>query len=152
MSNDMDTFVSSLKEMIDHCENIQKSLVSDKNDFTINKFTNIDDSNRYKTMLLEQVNQLSTDLRKNAVLLPYQGSLLEALKQHANNIAENSQQEFTQLVTEFEIQITKCYEALAINNKIIYSNLDRLQDIWEQFMSCKPSASFVYDSKGKTGK
>ncbi len=133
MPNNMDSaFLSAIKEMLRCCKEIQLLLRNDKDYFSKNQLTHVDNSNQKKAELLHQLNSLTTQLSSDH----QSASMWNKLQQ--------TQQD---LLQELKTEILACYQYLMVNSGIVFANLQQLKDIWDKLLACKPKEP-IYDRNG----
>jgi len=134
--------LTSLKEMLHCCKEIQLLLHKDKDCFSHHQLNLIDLSNQKKVELLNKLNILVNDLHTN-----------EKASDLWSKIAKNHQEfipvedvELQQLMQELKSEILTCYKYIGVNSHIVFTNLQQLKEIWDKLLACK--SNDIYDNKG----
>jgi hypothetical protein len=139
MTNDILT--SSLKKMLSHCQELHRLLVEDQHYFINKDMDGLEQSNKRKTDLLEDLAQLTNHVNE----LNTKHSATPSL-----NVIDDESNEIKNLRSELENEMVKCYEHLAVNNKIVITNIQRIKEFWNKLTSLSTEAAFVYDQKANT--
>lgn len=147
----LQTIKQSLQDMIQYCKGIQNLLTSDVDHLSKNAISDIQASNNKKEILIENLNQLTNKL---ATLAPTAATdnPLDKVLELAKTFDNASRKDIQELIATLKSEIAKAYESLAINSTILTSHIHSTKTLWDNLLSCQPSASCVYDSKGNTHK
>lgn len=145
------TIKQSLRDMIQYCIGIQNLLTSDVDHLSKNAINDIKANNSKKEILIENLNQLTNKLD---AIVPSSatGNPLDKILELAKTYDAASRKEIQQLIDTLKSETAKAYESLAINSSILTSHIHSTKTLWDNLLSCQPSASCVYDSKGNTHK
>lgn len=131
LSNSMDEMAPSLKKMIDYCHEINDLLRLDITYFSEDNLTSIENNNKKKSELLNELNAL-------------------ALSLHNCNL--ESRPELVDSLSQLKVEITHCFRSMVINNNIVNANLNQLKEIWDKLLAHKEASSNLYDKHGSTSK
>lgn len=142
------TFLSSLKQMVICCHDLQQLLDNDKSNFAQNQFSLIEESNKQKSVLIEQITALAHNI--NHALKNYTGSLLEKVTQAMENVDNSKQHEISEQLEALKTEISQCYKKIVINNSITLSGMQFLKDIWDRLLSIDKINDCTYDHLGNT--
>lgn len=142
------TFLPSLKQMVIYCRDLQQLLDNDKSNFAENQFSLIEESNKQKSALIEQITTLTNNI--NHALKNYTGSLFEKVTQAMENADNSKQQEISEQLEALKTEISQCYKKIVINNSIALSGMQFLKDIWDRLLSIDKINDCTYDHLGNT--
>lgn len=123
--------VDSLKEMIQHCKNIQILLETDRNHFSNNDLKSLEESNVKKAELINQLNQLVTQVDTHEI---------------------KSKTDIDSIINQLKTEVNQCYKLLAVNNNIVFTNMQQLKEIWDKLAVQQRTAESIYDHNGCTVK
>lgn len=136
--------LSSVRQMLDCCREIQNLLQHDKEYFTENQLDKVNESNQRKAELLDKLNLLAVEVNSKKQLT----SLFNDTLQDVNQPLSGTQSELRTLVGELREEISNCYKYVVINSGIVFANLQQLKNIWDRMLACKTDDTCVYDNKG----
>lgn len=139
--------ISSLKEMLRLCQDLQKLLKEDKNHFSNSDLTLLTESNQKKTIALEQLNSLIKELSDNN---SSKGLLPQIDKTTTSQFNSIEQKEKINLINELKLEITKCNQSIASNKHIIFNGLQFIKNLWDRLMACRKDTVCTYDHRGNT--
>ncbi len=120
------------------CGAIQALLEADQTHFSNNKMDALGESNKEKTQLLDNLSIAVSELRTH-LQTRYPGQTLDTI--------DNSPA-FMEKVATLKMELQDCYQALAINNHIVYANLNQLKNIWDKILASQKSTDCIYDQAG----
>ena len=131
-----------IKYVSQSCHEIKVLLEADQTHFGDNNVKSLADSNQKKSLLLEQlvnaVNELQAHQRQY-----HPGKSLESL---------DATPAYAEMIATLKSELNHCFQALAVNNHIVFANLQQLKGIWDQILSSQKSTDCLYDHTGILGK
>lgn len=138
------SLIHSLEEMIITCHSIETLLDDDKNLFIKHNFHQVDENNQRKIRLLERLNQLINEMN-----IPHtsETNFLDSIDQMAAHFAIDNRSKIQNLIHDLKLALTQCYQHLAVNSKIIFTNIKQFNELSEKLFTLR-DASCVYDCKG----
>ena len=143
------SILSSFKEMIKCCQEIQTLLSNDLSHFSKNEYVSIEENNKKKFDLLNKLNSLAVEINtRHADGSP--ANFLEKLAQDPNYSTPTAQHEINHILQELKSEIEKCYKHVMTNSDVVFSNIQQLKYIWDQLLS--KSDNHVYDRIGNVAK
>lgn len=149
-SNDS-TLIIALKQMIKYCQEIRELLKNDKDYFTKNKLSNLEESNKKKIELIDELNFLADDISISR-LQDQTGGFLQKIENDATNLDPQAKSELMATINELKAEISECYKFIVSNSNIVFANIQVLKDIWDKLLSCKTGIDYIYDHTGTTVK
>ena len=129
-----------ITQIIEHCKAIQILLETDQTHFAENNFMPLAESNQQKSLELDK---LSTAVSELQIYLPQHNQSLKSLATHPA---------YSDMIETLKSELNKCYQSLAINNHIVFANLQQLKGIWDTLLSSKKEADCMYDHTGSLNK
>lgn len=143
------SFISSLKEIQNCFQHLRQLLDEDKNFINNKNVLSIEESNKKKSAVLENLAHRLNEF-KSAFIKQGSNSFLEAIEANTNNFPPHQKNEVQTIAKNLESEMVLCFESLAINNKIVLSNLQRLKDFWGKLSDLQLQRECVYDAKANT--
>lgn len=141
--------LSSLEKMLDFFQGLRQLLEDDKLFFSQNNIAGIEESNKKKSILLEELAQLVNEFNETS-FANKNDTLIETLSKNSKNLQPGVRNSIHELAQKLEAEMVECYESLAVNNKIVFSNIQKLKEFWEKLSSFKLDGECVYDAKANT--
>jgi flagellar biosynthesis/type III secretory pathway chaperone len=138
--NDNATLTETLKEMISHCQTMNNLLKNDQEHYIKDEFDVITGSNQKKIACLTQLSGLINELQ-----VIYPNGFVEQITHSGNDRVISD--EIKVLIQQLHEEVKHCFHRLSINNELVVSTLQLVQDTWEQLVAAK-SESHVYDKVG----
>lgn len=130
--------LSPLKQLVKYCQELQHLLQLDTDYFATHDLPQIEEANKNKITVIEQMNSLLQTLPSHEL----KSILSTAAIPHEKNTLQNT-------LNELKLEIQKCYQSMAVNNQIIYANIKNLKNVWDQILACQKTSNGVYDETGK---
>jgi hypothetical protein len=149
MTHEIDNTVASLLvKMTEYCQQMQTLLKNDQEQFGKNDLSTITESNKQKTVLINQMNTLIHKLETAKAQHPTNHLLsdIETSENHPSN------QQLKTTISAFKQELSTCYQAVLTNNNIVSSNLQHLKNIWDKLIAAGSDQANVYDRSGNTTK
>ncbi len=137
-----DSLFHSLQQVLNYFKELHQLLQQDRTYFSEHNVAGIESSNVNKSNLLNQLNPLIQQIRTDE-----NSTLLTSIKN--SNRDATSKNKLQQLVEEIQKEVTDCYQFLAVNNNIVYTNLNQLSALWKKILSYEEEVKYVYDCKAK---
>jgi hypothetical protein len=126
---------SSLKEMSEHCQVMLSVLKADRDLFVENDMSALEANNKRKMELIDRLNLLVKGITDRYP----QGILQDA----------SLSGDVHELVKGLAPQVSECYDSIAINKNIVYSNMTHLKNVWDKILALKSEMNSVYDRMGQ---
>jgi conjugal transfer/entry exclusion protein len=120
------------------CHAIEVLLEADQTHFSNNKMDALGESNQEKTRLLDTLSHTVGEL-KSHLQTQYPGKTLDTI---------DASPAFQEMITSLKQELQDCYQALAVNNHIVYANLQHLKAIWDKILASQKSTDCIYDQAG----
>ncbi|VVC77085.1 hypothetical protein AQUSIP_24120 [Aquicella siphonis] len=147
------SLLSSLKQMILYCRDIQLLLDSDVAHFSNNAVQDIAISNDRKALLIEKLTHLVNEI--NSISAPQFANthtFLEKIEKHAERLDSAARKAVEQATTELKAEIAKAYQSIATNSTIVSTNMLQVKLVWDKLLAFRSEIEYVYDQNGNPGK
>lgn len=147
------SLLSSIKQMILYCRDIQVLLDSDTVHFSKDAIKDITDSNEKKAMLIEKLTYLVNEI--NSIPTPqfsHTNHFLEKIDKIAEHFDGVSRKAVEQAVTELKAEVAKAYQSLVTNSTIVSTNMVQIKTVWDKLLAFRSEIEYVYDQNGNPGK
>lgn len=143
------SFISSLKDILNCFQDLRQLLDEDKNFIDKKNADHIEESNKKKSAVLENLAYLLNEFKSG--LAPHESNnFLEVIEANTKDFHPDLKNEAQAIAKNLESEMLLCFESLAINNKIVFSNLQRLKDFWDKLSAIQLQRECVYDAKANT--
>ncbi|MEO8400443.1 MAG: hypothetical protein ABI597_01435 [Gammaproteobacteria bacterium] len=135
--------LSSLTQILKHCQSIRDLLQDDQKHFSTNKLNSLETNNLKKAELLNKLNNLLNDMQVYSATYGQQSTA---------NSAATLQASSQKIMAELKAEIAVCYKYIVTNSHVIVANLQQLKEIWDKLSAFKSGSDCVYDKNGSITK
>lgn len=147
-----ETLVISIKKMIQYCRDIQDLINTDKNHFSTNSISHLNDSNVNKIGLIEKLTDLIKETHANASPENQTDNLFETIQKSTESLNIAAKHEINILLAELKSVIVNAYQGITVNSQVISANTQQLKTVWDKIRDCQSEVEYVYDHKGNAAK
>lgn len=135
--------VNQLKHLIDTLDELNELLKTDRQHFSENKLTMLQQSDDKKQKMLVKITRMITELQ--ASLPGTRENLLDSLRAQSKQFHLNHQPTIDHLIQLLESRLTDGYENVIANNHIVIMNLNYLKVLWDKLFKLAPENNATYE-------
>lgn len=142
--------ITSLKDMINSCDELYDLMQNDRNLFKNNNHEDILASNEKKSLLLNHIAAVTNEVSMLPTSKP-DNDLLENLDLAAVSALPAEQEELHNILDQLKHSLPLCLEQVNVNSRIVASTLDMMAKLWEKLINISDN-NILYDNKGNASR
>lgn len=135
--------VNQLKHLIETLDELNTLLKTDRQHFSENNLSLVQESDDKKQKMLHKITQLIAELQ--ASLPNTRENLLDGLRAQSKQFHISHQPTIEHLIQLLQSRLTDGYENVIANNHIVIMNLNYLKVLWDKLFKLSPEHNTVYE-------